>query len=30
MLRVTLMNPRTTEEHLDRLISGLEAMVERA
>jgi L-2,4-diaminobutyrate decarboxylase len=29
MLRVTLMNPRTTEEHLDRLISGLEAMVER-
>lgn len=29
MLRVTLMNPRTTEEHLDRLIAGLEAMVQR-
>lgn len=29
MLRVTLMNPRTTEVHLDRLIAGLEAMVQR-
>jgi L-2,4-diaminobutyrate decarboxylase len=26
VLRVTLMNPRTTEPHLDRLVSGLDAM----
>ncbi|HSJ07264.1 MAG TPA: pyridoxal-dependent decarboxylase [Longimicrobiales bacterium] len=29
VLRVTLMNPRTTESHLDRLVSGLDATARR-